>query len=260
VGLTEAGARRALQRLTETGVVVRVGAGRTQLYEASRAHPLVGALSQLFEAERAWHDDLIDRLRADLGSVAEIKRAWVDELPPGPLDPLHVTVEADPRGVPRLREELRARALPIERDFDRTIELRILTPGEDLIPQSDEAVWLAGGPQAKGTHALTHADRDERALRLSDAIATLVEKDPSLVTRTQRYLDRLLREDQGTASGDLREWREILRTYSVDRLRQFMVARNPRADRLRQSSPFFAVLDSTERDEVLDYLEVRDEA
>ena len=40
-----------------------------------------------------------------------------------------------------------------------------------------------------------------------------------------------------------------------ERLREFLVATTSRAQRLRQSSPFFAVLNPDERDEVLQRLE-----
>ena len=61
----------------------------------------------------------------------------------------------------------------------------------------------------------------------------------------------------GPASHDLREWHTILSKYSRHRLRDFLVSDTPRAQRLRQSSPFFAVLSADERDEVLALLENR---
>ena len=61
----------------------------------------------------------------------------------------------------------------------------------------------------------------------------------------------LLREDQGTASGDIAEWRQLLEAYSPERVRDLLVSTSSRAQRLRQSSPFFAVLTPSERDRVM---------
>lgn len=79
-------------------------------------------------------------------------------------------------------------------------------------------------------------------------IADLVRKDPSLVSRTLQYLDRLLREGQGIANADLGEWRQLLETYSTERLRDLLVSESSRARRLRRSMPFLAVLKADERD------------
>ncbi len=103
----------------------------------------------------------------------------------------------------------------------------------------------------KRTSGRTHDDRDKRAVRLSAAIAEILDRDPSLIKRAARHLDFQLQEDQGTASHDLREWRDILAHYSRQRIKDFLLAETPRAQRLRQSSPFFAVLSPDERDIVL---------
>ena len=70
-----------------------------------------------------------------------------------------------------------------------------------------------------------------------------------------QHLDRLLMDDQGTAEHDLREWRDILGSYSLRRLQDFLVSSSSRAIRLRQSSPFFAALTADERDQILEFLE-----
>ena len=92
---------------------------------------------------------------------------------------------------------------------------------------------------------------------LAQAVSDLVRKDPSLVSRTLRYLDKLLREGQGTANADLREWKQLLETYSTGRLRDLLLSDSSRARRLRRSMPFLAVLTPDERDKVFGRVETR---
>ncbi len=87
------------------------------------------------------------------------------------------------------------------------------------------------------------------------AIAGLLDKNPSLIRRALRHIDRVLKDDPGSAAHDLEEWKAILGTYSLERTRDFLVAQSSRAERLRQSSPFFAVLTPPERDRVLELME-----
>src|SRR5687768_13271695 len=51
-GLTEAGARRALKRLAETGFVRRIGSGHSQQFCLRDDDPLGSHIRALFEAER----------------------------------------------------------------------------------------------------------------------------------------------------------------------------------------------------------------
>ena len=69
-----------------------------------------------------------------------------------------------------------------------------------------------------------------------------------------------MHEGQGTAARDVGEWRQLLEAYSPERLRDLLVSGTSRAQRLRQSSPFFAVLTPEERDRVLAAMEKNDEA
>lgn len=92
---------------------------------------------------------------------------------------------------------------------------------------------------------------------MARGVAELMRSDPSLIKRAEQHLDRLLREGQGTAGGDITEWRQLLQTYSPERLRDLLVSTSSRAERLRQSSPFFAVLTADERDHLLAKIEKR---
>jgi hypothetical protein len=64
----------------------------------------------------------------------------------------------------------------------------------------------------------------------------------------------MLKKDHGAANKDIDEWRDILETYSIRRLSQFLISTSERANRLRQSNPFFAVLKPDERSRLLNGL------
>jgi hypothetical protein len=64
----------------------------------------------------------------------------------------------------------------------------------------------------------------------------------------------LIMKDHGTATKDIEEWRDILESYSIRRLSQFLTTTSERANRLRQSNPLFAILNSDERSRLLNGL------
>jgi hypothetical protein len=87
----------------------------------------------------------------------------------------------------------------------------------------------------------------ELSLRLSIAI----ERDPSLVRRAREHVQSTLKREQGSATKEIEEWRDILVSYSIRRLSQFLTATSERANRLRQSNPIFAILNSDEKSRLL---------
>lgn len=259
-GLTVPGARKALGRLVRSGMVVRLGAGRSQQYALNDDQPLATPLRGLFRAERMRHEALTRVLRDVFGDVGEVIAAWIDVAPTAVGDPLDVWVLVETTAMPWVRDELRTRLAHVEHGFDQVIELDLRTDADVPPTAPDTAIPLAGVVPREPLVAETrpparHSEREERALRMSHGIADLLRRDPSMVKRALDHIDRLLAEDQGAAANDLYEWGQILRTYSTERMAQFMVSGSSRADRLRQSSPFFAVLTAAERDRLTAYLE-----
>lgn len=84
----------------------------------------------------------------------------------------------------------------------------------------------------------------------------LIANDSALIRKATQHLDHLLAEDPGAATHDLKERRDILNHYSAQRVRDFLVSKSSRANRLRQSSPFFGILHSKERENVFEAMEV----
>jgi hypothetical protein len=253
--LTAAGARRALKRLAATGFVERIGTGRSQAFRLRAEDPLVGQIVALFQAERYRYETLLKRLARVFDGLPEVHSAWLEAPPDDAGQPLHLGVVADPAGLSQTTRDVRRQIMELERAWDLTIEVHPFSRAD--APDVDwSAVTLVGGhpllTAPPGGAARSHQSRTARALRLSHAVAELVDKDASLILRAKRHLVRLLSEDQGAAAQDLREWLDILEHYSPQRIREFLVADTPRARRLRQSSPFFAVLTPDERDELVE--------
>lgn len=258
-GLTSAGARRALDRLSKTGFVQRVGGGRSQQFALREADPLSAQLAELFRRERDRYEALLSSLRAVMESFGDVRVAWINTPPVHVGEPLDINVLCDAQAVSWIADEFRRQVADIEASFGLTIEVHIFTRADSPDVVWDEVTLLSGVPEgvapAHGAGPITHVEREERALRLSQAIVRLLDRNPSLTRRALRHIRRLLSEEQGAAAHDLREWQAILSQYSYERLQAFVVSTTSRANRLRQSSPFFAVLTPDERDEVLQVLE-----
>jgi DNA-binding Lrp family transcriptional regulator len=255
-GVTEAGARRALRRLAETGLVEHLGGGRAQRFRLREADPLAVQVRNLFRLE----SERFQRLKASLstvrGALQEVHVAWIDSFPRHPGEPLQIGIIGDARSLTYLEEQVRQRIADIESAFDLTIEMRLLSRAEASELNWRERVLLVGHV-AESSHGagLTHSERTTRAQKVSGFIAEILERDPTLMNRARRHIELLLEADQGAASHDLREWHAVLSQYSRRRVTDFLTSDTPRAQRLRQSSPFFAVLTPDERDEVLSRLE-----
>jgi predicted transcriptional regulator len=257
-GLTQAGARKALGRLEECGLVERVGGGRTQQYGPRAQEPLVRSLGRLFDEEQQRYDELLSSLQAALRGLHEAQGAWIERLPARPGDPLEIVVVADARSLSWLAEELRTRLVGIEKEFNLIIESAVFTRADAPTPSAGAPYLWTAEPDdmpASWQPAGTHREAEARSLLMARAVAELIRTDPSLTRRAAHHLDRLAHEGLGTAAGDIAEWRQLLGTYSPDRLRRLLVSNSSRAERLRQSSPFLAVLSPQERDRLMVLME-----
>jgi hypothetical protein len=112
----------------------------------------------------------------------------------------------------------------------------------------------AGSVEQRTKKAMTHRQKDAQLKLISRKLANIVQQDAALVRRAKDHIDRLLSENQGTAAGDLMEWRNILETYPIHRLSRFLTSTSERAKRLRQSNPFLAVIKTDERAKLEDEL------
>jgi len=256
-GLSTTGARKALKTLEKLGVTERVGTGRAQKFGLKVGNPYLDLFRQLFEMENKQHEDLVEALRQAV-AIPEIRDAWIRDLPGDSSRALEIDIVSDAKAISWIGNELRSRLIGTEKLFDLIIELNVFTNADrPSLPDNAIVLWVSGDTarfnRAPGIQ--THAESAERSLRMAKVIAELIKTNPSMVKRALQYTNRLMHEGQGTANNDISEWRQLLETYSPERLRDLLVSRSSRADRLRRSIPFFAVLTSEERDQMMEMFE-----
>lgn len=255
-GLTAAGARRALDKLRIAGFVNRVGSGHTPTYAIRDDAVGIRALAQAFEEEQARYDRFLTALKAAV-SIPEVTAAWIEGLPADPSNSVHLSAVSEVRAVPWIQDELRARLIKIEVEFDIIVEVALYTKADASTPSAEAfMLWgVAPGSEKSGrSPAGTHDAATRRELLMSKAIADMIRRDPTLVDRAKRHVVRLLSEEQGMARSDVLEWRQLLESYSPDRVADLLGSESSRAERLRQSSPFFAVLTASERNSLLEQI------
>lgn len=252
------GVRKALSKLVAAGVVLRKGTGRSFQYELNRATRLGTAIVALYDAEGRRHHDLVRRLREVAERSGPAPRSvWIQDSPVEPGASMTVGVLHSPRELGPYLRDLRLQLAEVEREFELTIELAGYTVA-DLPDQRPAVEQLIAGTPLPATRsnrfAVTadgsHAALDARAHERAKLVSSMIERDPILVPKAKEWIDRLLEQGPGMADADLREWRSVLDTYSLPRLATFVKSSTPRAERLRQSSPFLPVLTNDQRREL----------
>jgi predicted transcriptional regulator len=253
-GLTVPGAQKALDKLLRAGFISRVGGGRKHQYQIKFSDRLMQVALTLFQAEKDQYEQLISTIKIEIKNLKPHPYAtWIKELPKGVGEPLTLGLLHETRHLTNCVQHLRARLNLVENDFDLTIELEGYTKADILDHAFDDVTVLYGVlPSTKSSipqHAspLTHREKNRRLEVISRKLAKAIEQDSSLLLRAKAHIDRLLKEDPGTATRDLTEWRDILDSYSLQRLSRFFTSYSERANRLRQSNPFFAILNADER-------------
>ena len=254
-GITPQGAFKALKRLVRSGFVIQVGGGRKRQYALRRDDKLVKALLDLFQTEANRYNLLIESIKKKIEVSESFPRSvWIEKFPKEPEDSLVLGVIHQTRHLNsyliKLRKELRI----IEQDFDITIEVLGYTVADVPLLTSGKTKHLYGIPPFKDNNTIEllsgikkHEDVDDYLLKICHILSSLVEQDTSLVRRAKKHVQNILEEEHGLATKDLEEWQDILESYSERRLLNFLRSQSERATRLRQSCPFFAVLDESEK-------------
>ena len=262
-GLTVPGAQKALGKLFRSGFVSRVGGGRKHQYEIRYTERLVQVALELFQAEKDRYEQLLSTIKKEINNLKPHPRAaWIQEFPQEIGEPLTLGILHETRHLTNCIRKLRTQLNPVERVFDLTIEVEGYTKADILDLRFEDFTPLYGVLPYPDSHIRqvmknpsTQLERDRRLLELSRKLAEAIQQDTSLVRRAIEHIDRLLKEDQGTATIDIKEWRDILEMYSIQRLSRFLTSSSERANRLRQSNPFFAIMNSVEKTRLVDGLE-----
>jgi len=281
-GMTESGARRALQRLTRTGLVERARNGNRSQYVFHREGSLSRELARLFESERAWGSSLAQAARRalhDLPHPPEL--VWVQDFLSGWTDSLEVGVFLGPEAGAASLDTLEARLLPIQEDFGVMLKVRAYDSHElegvdwprtaiilGALPEGLTSRTPAPMPEVDGKAPMpatsTRASIPEvdartspfssrsrlnpRSSVFSEALVALLEENLSVLRRARENVRGRLQDSPNGHSHDLWEWQKILDTFSLPRLLNFLESDTPRAERLRETSPFPAVLSEEEKE------------
>jgi predicted transcriptional regulator len=258
-GLTVPGAHKALKRLLQSGFVVRVGGGRKHQYELRCSDKIVKAMLKLFQSEKDRYETLLSAIKNRIEKLVPYPHSvWIQEFPDVFGDPMLMGLLHETKRLANYIQRLRKQLHKVERDFDLTIEVNGYTKADLPNLEADGVTPLYGflpfpDRYSRELYAtpLTHGDRDQRMLELSRKLAEAIEHDTSLVRRAKEHVHRMLKKDHGSATKDIEEWRDILESYSNRRLSRFLTTTSERANRLRQSNPLFAILNSDERSRLL---------
>lgn len=253
-GLTVPGAQKALGRLLRSGFITRVGGGRKHLYEIRSSDRLMQVVLVLFQEEKDRHEQLISMIKTELNNLKPHPyAAWIKRPPKEIGEPLTLGLLHETRHLANCLQQLRERLNLVEGDFELTIEIEGFTKADISDHALGEVTVLYGvlpstiSPTRQHAGPLTHIEKDRRLDLISLKLAKAIEQDSSLLLRAKAHIDRLLKEEPGTATKDLMEWRDILDLCSLQRLSRFLTSSSERAKRLRQSNPFFAILNAEER-------------
>lgn len=264
-GISVPGIHKAVSRLMKTGIIRYVGSGRTQLIELRNEHPMFRAISTLFNAERELFEFLLDHLKliiTDLQTKPE--SAWIY----GPVatgsddygDPLKVALLGDLQSVDAISDQFRERAkqTEIEKRFDVTIEVKgITTADEECIEKSGKIILWGPEPHhyldsANDSHTSipSHRELEDRSRQYASYWIQFLKKHPEVIERTITHLDKQIQQSNSGVQQELTEWKHILESTSLQRLKKIMESDSDRSNRLRQSLPFWPVLTEEERNEL----------
>ena len=261
-GLTIPGTHKALKRLLQSGFVLRVGGGRKHQYELRRSDKLMKAVLRLFQSEKERFESLISAIKDRIEKLVPYARAaWIQDFPSEFGDPMILGVLHETKCLANYIQRMRKQLYQVERAFDLTIEVNGYTKADLPNLKSDKVSPLYGVLPFPDKYnremyptPLTHEERDQRMLEMSRKLAEAIEHDTSLVRRAKEHVQRMLKNDHGSATKDIEEWHDILESYSIRRLSRFLISTSERANRLRQSNPLLAILNSDERSRLLNGL------
>lgn len=271
-GLETKGAHLAANRLLREGVLRMVGRGLRQQVELEDRHPLIRPIQELFRAEQARIESVLEALRESARELApQLMAAWIQggfaRGDDRPEEPLTMGVLAGSKNLSSVVRTMRNHIGTIEASQDITIEivgytqpdLATMKPRE--IPGLSDSLPLFGPPPLAFSpiteehralrNAIAHGDREKEQLLLLDTIVDRILRDPAKLRAAKEYVSKRLAVASEHERHELREWDTILNTMSGERLRRFLFDPGERAQRLRQTMPFLDILSPKEREEIL---------
>jgi predicted nucleotidyltransferase len=146
--MTPDGVRGVLSDLGRLRVVESLGSGRTRLFRAALAHPVIRALEALFEAERTRFDDIKNAITGAVGDE-RILAAWLfgsvargEDTPDSDID-VALVVDGDSATRDAVADEVREAMGGIDSRLGITTSIVAATP-DDVLRHANEPSTLWG--------------------------------------------------------------------------------------------------------------------
>lgn len=251
--------------MIKSGIIKYTGSGNRQQIVIREQHPLAGTIKELFEAEKQSYDSLIKNLKEAIGSLElKPKSAWifgkVAQRSDDYGDPLRIALLEEVTSIDDITEEFRYHLYEsdIEKDYDVTIEITGVTLADVesrpiintnkiiLLWGMDPQHYLIGSKDEKDSKRF-HQDFEKQSLIDSKAWTELLKTHPEIIQRTIQTLEDRISQISSGEKKELQEWKHILESTSFQRLKKFLESDSERSTRLRQSLPFWPVLNDSER-------------
>jgi hypothetical protein len=86
-----------------------------------------------------------------------------------------------------------------------------------------------------------HVGIDAENIERDRQLASLLRREPGLIELAKRDLETW-KQRWGVLTAPWKEWQQLLNMLTTDQLADFLESQTPKANRLRQSSPFLGVL------------------
>jgi DNA-binding transcriptional ArsR family regulator len=270
--LHTSGVPRVLSKLENLGVIESIGRGRSRPLQLRAAYPLLPQIRALFLAEADRARNVVESIVGALSGLnPRPDAAWIEGSVASETDayddPIIVGVLAGQKADQQWEHQLRDSFRSLQANQDVALEVRIRWRADIHAANKQELATLKNARPLIGPPPLdllglsepdagrldpknfsSHEIHDATALRFARAIAEALKTKPDLVDDALRFLDRRLPLASEQEQSALREWHDILSTYSPGRLRAFLVRESEQAQRLRQSLPFVFALSQSERD------------
>ncbi len=261
-GLSRQGVYDIVARLSEAGVIEYVGSGRNKQIELREKHPVSDAIRNLFTSEKRYFVQLKEKLKSEIDALQQTPdSAWIFgkavEGTDDYGDPLQVGLLGKSGTISEISKEFRTRLMQagIEKQFDVTIEIKGITISEIQKQKTNKIILLYGAaPQSYLANSIfdrntqkTQEDSAQKALISSKTWIKFLKTHPEIIERTIHYLEEISSEAKPEETPELQEWKQILESMSFQRLKKFIEADSERSNRLRQTLPFWAVLNEKEK-------------
>jgi DNA-binding transcriptional ArsR family regulator len=245
----------AIERLEPTGVVERVGSGRSRQVRLAEHHPLAPALQALFRAERDRVDRVLEALRQAArtegqGALAVWLEGPVAEGTDEPGTPIVLGVLAPAPRVSAIADALRASVLDLMRRENVLVEVRGWTHADLEALAAERAAALATAipvlgapprpapdPSEGRRRPRSHAVADAHLAQRARGVAAALRRRPELVALAREEIARRLTQAPPHEARTLREWQQVLESMTPLQLRRWLVDSGEQPTRLRQSLP-----------------------